>query len=287
SPSLSEHRIFGTHLAESLKYASVQISTTNSSGEPYVWGYIPVVIAKCGLFLKENATEVPGTFRIHSSNRRLRKLQALFEVPPRYGKSIDWKQELFDTHEVANVFRRFLTRLPESVIPSATYHVVLRQPFNHDEVIAVFKRAILAMPRANQYLLLYVLDLLSVFARKSDKNLMTATELAAIFEVGLISNPAREMEPAERSLSQRVLEFLIAEQDWFTLEVTSPPPNPKRNGNILVHDEHSTVGGPWSLVNKTHIPVRTPRNTMVSRSSHIEETSSCGGLISRIHQQKP
>ena len=29
------------------------------------------------------------------------------------------------------------------------------------------------MPRANQYLLLYVLDLLSVFARKSDKNLMT------------------------------------------------------------------------------------------------------------------
>lgn len=30
------------------------------------------------------------------------------------------------------------------------------------------------MPRANQYLLLYVLDLLSVFARKSDKNLMTA-----------------------------------------------------------------------------------------------------------------
>jgi hypothetical protein len=31
------------------------------------------------------------------------------------------------------------------------------------------------MPRANQYLLLYVLDLLSVFARKSDQNLMNAT----------------------------------------------------------------------------------------------------------------
>ena len=33
------------------------------------------------------------------------------------------------------------------------------------------------MPRPNQYLLLYVLDLLSVFARKSDKNLMTATSM--------------------------------------------------------------------------------------------------------------
>lgn len=33
------------------------------------------------------------------------------------------------------------------------------------------------MPRANQYLLLYVLDLLSVFARKADKNLMTAKSM--------------------------------------------------------------------------------------------------------------
>jgi hypothetical protein len=30
------------------------------------------------------------------------------------------------------------------------------------------------MPRANQYLLLYVLDLLSVFARRAEKNLMNA-----------------------------------------------------------------------------------------------------------------
>ena len=41
-------------------------------------------------------------------------------------------------------------------------------------MIATYKRLIRSMPRANQYLLLYVLDLLSVFARKSDKNLMTA-----------------------------------------------------------------------------------------------------------------
>lgn len=45
---------------------------------------------------------------------------------------------------------------------------------NHDNVVATYRRLIARMPRANQYLLLYVLDLLSVFARKSDKNLMTA-----------------------------------------------------------------------------------------------------------------
>lgn len=36
------------------------------------------------------------------------------------------------------------------------------------------------MPRSNQYLLLYVLDLLSVFARKSDKNLMTAKSASSV-----------------------------------------------------------------------------------------------------------
>lgn len=34
------------------------------------------------------------------------------------------------------------------------------------------------MPRANQYLLLYVLDLLSVFARKANKNLMTESSMS-------------------------------------------------------------------------------------------------------------
>lgn len=48
-------------------------------------------------------------------------------------------------------------------------------PFKEDEVVASYKSLILRMPRPNQYLLLYVLDLLSVFARKCDKNLMTAS----------------------------------------------------------------------------------------------------------------
>ena len=38
--------VFGKPLKESLKYASVQISTANADGVLYVWGYIPVVVAK-------------------------------------------------------------------------------------------------------------------------------------------------------------------------------------------------------------------------------------------------
>ena len=93
--------MFGKPLKESLKYASVQISTANANGELYVWGYIPVVVAKwcvvhqlageavltenisSGLYLKEAATETEGTFRVNGSNKRMRELQAAFETPPR------------------------------------------------------------------------------------------------------------------------------------------------------------------------------------------------------------
>ncbi|THV07248.1 Rho GTPase activation protein [Dendrothele bispora CBS 962.96] len=223
------HTVFGKPLKESLQYASVQISTANSNGELYVWGYIPVVVAKCGLYLKENATEVEGVFRVNGSARRMRELQGLFESPPRYGKSLDWKQSTYTAHDVASVFRRYLTQMPEPVIPYDMYHdfrdALAKEPFNQEEVITTYKRLIRQMPRPNQYLLLYVLDLLSVFARKSDKNLMTATNLAVIFRPGLISHPRHEMSPTEHALSQRVLEFLIAQQDWFMLDIPPPPPN--------------------------------------------------------------
>ncbi|CAE6426600.1 unnamed protein product [Rhizoctonia solani] len=238
------HTVFGIPLRESLRYASVQISTANPQGELYVWGYIPVVVAKCGLFLKENATEVEGVFRINGSNKRMRDLQSIFESPPRYGKDLNWKHESYTSHDVASVFRRYLTQMPEPVIPTEQYHafraalgassflfancfpmlmsswpsLLANRSKGENEVIQTYRKLIKEMPRANQYLLLYVLDLLSVFARKSEKNLMTESNLAVIFRPGIISFPAHEMKPTEHALSQQVLVFLIQHQDHFMLD---------------------------------------------------------------------
>ncbi|GJE94610.1 Rho GTPase activation protein domain-containing protein [Phanerochaete sordida] len=218
--------IFGRPLRESLKRASVQISTAGTGGELYVWGQIPVVVAKCGLYLKENATELAGTFRVSGSNKRMRDLQAAFETPPRYGKDLDWKNEQYTPHDVASVFRRYLTQMPEPVIPHDLYHpfrdALAKKPFNRDEVIQRYKRLIRMLPDDNRFLLLYVLDLLSVFARKADKNLMTAKNLAVIFRPALLSHPSHELSPPEHPLSQDVLEFLIEHQDWFMLDISPP-----------------------------------------------------------------
>lgn len=84
-----------------------------------------------------------------------------------------------------------------------------------EEAIRRYKALIRSIPPINQYLLLYVLDLLSVFARKSDINLMTAPNLALIFQPGVLAHPVHAMRPREHVLSQHVLEFLIEHQDHF------------------------------------------------------------------------
>lgn len=45
--------IFGVPLPQSILYANVAISLTNDQGESFIYGYVPIVVAKCGVFLKE------------------------------------------------------------------------------------------------------------------------------------------------------------------------------------------------------------------------------------------
>ena len=45
--------IFGVPLNVSIRYANVAISLMNEQGESFIYGYVPIVVAKCGVFLKE------------------------------------------------------------------------------------------------------------------------------------------------------------------------------------------------------------------------------------------
>ena len=144
------------------------------------------------------------------------------------------------------------------------------------------------MPLANQYLLLYLLDLLSVFARKSDKNRMTPAsacslitsllfdavaliflvsiivllymalhlhlvvyaaetiDLAVIFRPAVLSHPDHEMLPQEHRLSQEVLEFLIAHQDWFMLDITPPTGvGAEEELDAILSSDDEANGGSW------------------------------------------
>ena len=51
--------VFGIPLHDSVKLANVAISLTNEAGETFIYGYVPVIVAKVGVFLKEKG-ELPS-----------------------------------------------------------------------------------------------------------------------------------------------------------------------------------------------------------------------------------
>jgi len=131
------------------------------------------------------------------------------------------------------------------------------------EAIGQYRNLIKSLPASSQHLLFYTLDLLSIFHAKSEQNLMPASNLALIFQVGLLradtgvlnlvtsnatpdsgtgrlaaaasAEAAQAMlgaDEGERKKSQDVLEFLIKHAASFELElpphvrVTKPPKRP-------------------------------------------------------------
>ncbi|KAL7948309.1 hypothetical protein V8C42DRAFT_314061 [Trichoderma barbatum] len=253
--------IFGVPLRQSITYANVAISLVDENGKSYIYGYVPIVVAKCGVFLKEKATGVEGIFRLNGSEKRIKELKTIFDSPDRYGKGLIW--DGYTVHDAATVLRRYLNDLPEPVVPLDLYEK-FRDPLrgatkqavgdtdgpqfveNFDERGAIIKyqKVITDLPPLNKQLLLYILDLLAVFAAKSDENRMNSQNLAAIFQPGMLSHPSHAMAPEEYRLNQCVIIFLIENQDHFLIgmqgteadettmqQVASGPPNGPRTPN--------------------------------------------------------
>lgn len=158
----------------------------------------------------------------------------IFDSPDRYGKGLSW--DGYTVHDAANVLRRYLNDLPEPVVPLDLYEK-FRDPlrgatksavgdadgphfidnFDVYGAIVKYQQRIKELPPLNRQLLLYILDLLAVFAAKADENRMNSQNLAAIFQPGMLSHPVHAMAPEEYRLNQCVIIFLIENQDHFLI----------------------------------------------------------------------
>ena len=121
-----------------------------------------------------------------------------------------------------------MLRLPESVIPVDSYEdfqaPLKVEDYDHTTAIREYQRLFTLLPPVSRQLLLYLLDLLAVFASKYEINKMTSARLAAIFQPAILS-PVKAgedfIEEAEACrLSQDVLHFLIENQDDFLIEMS-------------------------------------------------------------------
>lgn len=85
------------------------------------------------------------------------------------------------------------------------------------------------------------------------------------------------MSPKEHALSQKVLEFLIAQQDWFMLDIPPPPQSAPGSpisdessmDDITVFpssDDERQPGSGWKMVGKKDMRRVTRRRTTLDRS---------------------
>ncbi|SCV06072.1 LANO_0H21484g1_1 [Lachancea nothofagi CBS 11611] len=246
-------QVFGVPLSQSLSVASAEVIVQS---ELVSFGRIPILVAKCGAFLKSKALQTSGIFRIAGNNKRVKELQYIFSAPPSYGTKLsDW--DGFTVHDAASLLRRYLNNLEEPLVPLSMYEQ-FRKPLQdrprilkhlaqgmvkdpaldagepkataevdkekaqmkavrHKKRLTRDIRAALkeyevlfsSLSSDSKQLLIYLLDLLSLFAQQSDVNLMTARNLAAVFQPSIMSHPQHDMDPNEYELSRVVVEFLI------------------------------------------------------------------------------
>jgi RhoGAP domain len=140
---------------------------------------------------------------------------------------------------------------------------------------------------------LYILDLLAVFAENSIQNLMPATNLAAIFQPGLLSHPNHDMNPQEYKVSQEVLIFLIQHQDRFlptTAAKQDPaPPHPpiqqQSQKSQSLQGQRKAAAPPAKYVGSyppAEAPASIPRSRTFTKKSNSSPTFA--GKVLRRHR---
>ena len=227
-----------------------------------------------------------GIFRLSGSEKRIKELKASFDSPNRYGKGLDWTG--YTVHDAANILRRYFNQLPEPIIPLEFYED-FRDPlrnhqaqavgamdhqapsegdFDLDHAIRTYQVLITRLPPLNRQLLLYILDLLAVFASKSDLNKMNTPNLSAIFQPGILSHPSHDMSPPDYRLSQDVLIFLIENQDHFLIGMQGTEADEK-----TVQEVQSGPPTP-----QMHSQPRTPPTTTTATSAGAESVRIFGGV---------
>ncbi|KAJ2909371.1 GTPase activating protein (GAP) for Rho1p, partial [Coemansia aciculifera] len=205
----SEPLLFGMSLSSAVKVAGVHVGSVAESGEICI---VPTVVAVCGRHLCEQGQQTQGIFRVNGSMKRVQLLQDEFCERPLYGRHVEWSK--YTLHDAATILRRYLISLPESVISAAHYNAFLdklAESLSDSEKAHDYSLLIGKMTPESRHTLLYMLELLSVFARADNcaLTLMNASNLAAVLQPCLLVHPGHVANPHEYSKAKDVVEFLI------------------------------------------------------------------------------
>ncbi|KAN0094217.1 Rho GTPase activation protein [Hyaloscypha variabilis] len=224
--------VFGVPLRQSIMYANVEINLTDVEGKSYVYGYVPIVVAKICVYIKQKEGIYEDIFACSGSAVRVHELERIFDVPPRYGKGFNWAG--YSVYDAATCLLRYLKRLPEPVIPCCLYDRFTSilgptvyengRGYDHetvsiDNAVSTLQQCVEDLAPINRMLLLYLLDTAAVFASLSDTNKMTAARIVVAFQPSLLARETSVgMSVLDHARAADTLVLMIENRDQFLIK---------------------------------------------------------------------
>ena len=154
-------------------------------------------------------------------------MQTIFDRPDAYGKGLNWAP--YTVYDAATLILRYLKSLPEPIITFDLYDRFVaamswatgpgqsQAEYESQNTIFTLQGLITELQPLSRQLLLYLLDLLAVFASKSDDNLMTTSRLVSMFQPALLSKPSAVMSLKDYEDAAIVMIFIVENQDHFLI----------------------------------------------------------------------
>lgn len=243
-------KVFDTSLVASTEVVKCEIVMSNELNEIF-FGYVPVVIAKCGSIIKKYGLNTPGIFRKSGNKKKIDYLiNHYFAHEPFYGLDFNYEgptgqNQEYSIHEFASLFKTYLNRLTEPVIPYENFDSFIncmkqyREMINYydnvtnpeivdkttiqygnenqskdiKELLQKYHILIHTLPEANRELLIYVLDLLGMIQKHSSINLMTCENISIVFQPSLLSHLEFSTDLQPNRLARYTLHFLVENFD--------------------------------------------------------------------------
>jgi hypothetical protein len=159
--------LFGGDLAEAVKRSDQEI---------------PKICYQCMDYLTQNALKEPGLFRVPGNNDEIEAMKKKFQN----GEEVEFK----DLHDVAGVFKLYLRKLPEPLIPFDLYpsfmKVAAQYKAGNEKRTEEFEALLQKLPKDNFSLMKALCLFLVNVASYKDVNKMTSDNLAIVFAPNLL-----------------------------------------------------------------------------------------------------
>ena len=147
---------------------------------------VPVLVECCIKFIETYGMLTEGIYRRSGVQSKINRLLNLLQVDAWNARI---SNEEYTEHDVANVLKRFFRTLPEPLLTNELYSqwiggLNLEQ---HEEQLELYKKLLQSLPHINRQTLRKLLGHLHSVQNKCEKNLMSVSNLAALWGPNLMT----------------------------------------------------------------------------------------------------